>query len=328
LNKVQDDLRREAARLLESGDAAMVIAWEEGSDAARTAPAFAVSPAEAAGLVWNPFCVPNLVKYLLDYRYEDTKIAVAVKGCDERAVNRLVQDRQFPRERIVVLGLPCGGMLDRGKTLAALGPRARLNGVEDRGEAFVLVSDQGEVTLPKEEYLLEKCLTCVRNAPARADVTLGPGVSNPARPGCDPFAPVRELEALSPAEKSAYWDGQFSRCLRCYACRNVCPACNCKECSFEQAVPGWQQGAGWISKNTSLAENYTFHLIRMFDVAGRCIDCGECERVCPVGIPLSKLYRKVLKDAAELFAVPTPGLTAEEIPVLGSYSPEDKEEFM
>jgi len=328
LNKVQDNLRSEAARLLESGEVAMVIAWEEGSDAARTAPAFAVSAAEAAGLVWNPFCAANLVKYLLDYRYEDCRIAVAVKGCDERAVNRLVHDRQLPRERIVVLGVPCGGMLDREKAVAVLDPRARLSSVEDRGEAFVLVSDQGEITLPKEEYLLEKCLSCARSAPAQADIMLGPVVPAPARPGLDPFAAVRELEVLSPSEKSAYWDRQFSRCLRCYACRNVCPACNCKECSFEQAVPGWQQGASWISKNTSLAENYTFHLIRMFDVAGRCIDCGECERVCPVKIPLSKLYRKVIKDAAELFAMPTPGLTPDEIPVLGSYSPEDKEEFM
>ena len=36
-------------------------------------------------------------------------------------------------------------------------------------------------------------------------------------------------------------------------------------------------------------------------LAGRCTECGECERVCPMGIPLVKLKKKINMDMMELF---------------------------
>jgi len=329
MKETLENLRREAAALLEKKEASLVIGWEPGSDAARTSPFFAAAPEEAARFTWGPFCTNGLVKYLLDYRYGSEKLAVAVKGCDMRAVNRLVQDRQFPRERVVVLGLPCGGMLDRAKVLPELAPGAVLLEVADRGDAYLVRTDlDGEKVFPKAEFLERRCLECEQNIPEGADLLLGPSVPSPARPGADRFADVAALEALDPAERSAYWDRHLARCLRCYACRNVCPACNCKECAFEQAVPGWQQDARWISKAVTLSENYTFHLIRMFDVAGRCIDCGECEQVCPVDIPLRNLYRKVLKDGRELFGAPTPGKAPDIVLPMVTFAENDREEFM
>jgi ferredoxin len=44
-----------------------------------------------------------------------------------------------------------------------------------------------------------------------------------------------------------------------------------------------------------------FHLIRAYHVAGRCTDCGECSRVCPQGIPLHLLNRKLIKDINEFY---------------------------
>lgn len=320
-------MRQEAAALLERQDVAMVIGWETGSDAARTTPCFVTAPPEAERLTWGPFCSKGLVKYLLDFRYSKERLAVAVRGCDMRAVNRLVQDRQFPRERVILLGLPCGGMLDRKKVLPHLTPGARLLETVDQGDAYLVKTDREEKIFSKAEFLETRCLECEQNVPHDADQLLAPACPSPAAPDADRFAAVARLENLDPTVRSAYWERQFARCLRCYACRNVCPACNCKECVFEQAVPGWQQGARWISKATTLSENYTFHLIRMFDIAGRCVDCGECERVCPVNLPLRELYRKVLKDARELFDAPTPGQTPDTVIPLITYAENDPEEF-
>jgi ferredoxin len=48
-------------------------------------------------------------------------------------------------------------------------------------------------------------------------------------------------------------------------------------------------------------EENMFHIIRAYHVAGRCTDCGECSRVCPQGIPIHLLNRKIIKDINELY---------------------------
>ena len=83
----------------------------------------------------------------------------------------------------------------------------------------------------------------------------------------------------------------LSRCIRCNACRNVCPACTCEKCVFDNDDSGIAQKAA----ADSFEENM-FHIIRAFHVAGRCTDCGECSRVCPQNIPLHLLNRKFIKD--------------------------------
>ncbi|NIM03303.1 coenzyme F420 hydrogenase, partial [bacterium] len=58
------------------------------------------------------------------------------------------------------------------------------------------------------------------------------------------------------------------------------PLCYCSECITEKTMPQW------IVSSPSLKGNTFWNVIRAFHLAGRCIDCGECERVCPVNIPL------------------------------------------
>ena len=115
------------------------------------------------------------------------------------------------------------------------------------------------------------------------------GEEKPAKEGR--FELVEKLEAMAPEERFAFWQNELSRCIRCNACRNVCPACSCIKCVFDNDRYDTAQKA-----NTTTFEEQMFHIIRAFHVAGRCTDCGECSRVCPQGIPLHLFNRKFIKD--------------------------------
>ena len=43
-------------------------------------------------------------------------------------------------------------------------------------------------------------------------------------------------------------------------------------------------------------EKRTFHLGRAYHLAGRCVGCNECERVCPMNIPIGYLNQKLAQE--------------------------------
>ena len=131
---------------------------------------------------------------------------------------------------------------------------------------------------------------------------------------------VEKLEAMTPDERFAFWRGELSRCIRCNACRNVCPACSCENCVFDNPKSGISNKAA----ADSFEENM-FHIIRAFHVAGRCTDCGECSRVCPQNIPLHLLNRKFIKDINTFYGEYQAGADAESRAPLNIYNTEDVE---
>ena len=137
---------------------------------------------------------------------------------------------------------------------------------------------------------------------------------------CGRFDMVEKLENMTPDERFAFWQNELSRCIRCNACRNVCPACTCEKCVFDNAASGIESKAP-----ASSFEEQNFHIIRAFHVAGRCTDCGECSRVCPQGIPLHLLNRKFIKDINEFYGTYQAGENAEEKAPLNRFDTEDME---
>ena len=125
---------------------------------------------------------------------------------------------------------------------------------------------------------------------------------------------------MTPDERFDFWRGELSRCIRCNACRNVCPACSCLTCVFDNPKSGVDSKA-----NTDDFEENLFHIIRAFHVAGRCTDCGECTRVCPQNIPLHLLNRKFIKDINELYGEYQAGADIELGMPLTSYTKQDAE---
>jgi len=313
-------LREQAKKLLEEKKVDLVIGFGQGTELARTTPVFIDSPEGVSALTWGPFCANNLAKYVTDYKNAPGNVAVVVKGCDARSVIRLLDDNQISRDKVVVIGVPCSGQLEWQKVAAEVKPGASLKETADNGESFSVKTDAGDYSFNKKDYMLHRCLVCENPNPAIADITIGKEL--PVKTYEEKFAEVSELEQKGTEEKSAYWDKQFSRCLRCYACRNVCSVCTCALCVFDQMLPMW------VSKRTNLSENTMFHITRAFHVAGRCVDCGECDRVCPMDIPLRKLNQKIHKDLGDLFDSPTPGSKPGIPSALGDFSPGDPEEFM
>ncbi len=112
--------------------------------------------------------------------------------------------------------------------------------------------------------------------------------------GVDPNADSAEFMELNDgSQRLSKWMYEFSKCVKCYGCRNICPVCFCTECSLEHSE--------LIEPGNLPPEVPIFHLVRASHMAGRCIDCGLCEEACPAEIPLRLLYREMNRIVSNVF---------------------------
>jgi ferredoxin len=132
---------------------------------------------------------------------------------------------------------------------------------------------------------------------------------------------IEKLQAMSLEEKFDYWVQAFSPCIKCYACRASCPMCYCGKCNVESNNPQW------IPVAPHKYGNMEWHIMRAMHLAGRCINCGECNRSCPVDIPLNILSYMLSDFVLEEFESEA-GMSAVFTPALSSFTMVDKENFI
>jgi ferredoxin len=323
-----EEIRREARQLLEAKSADLVLGYEAAALPLRRRACFVRTPDQTARLVWDRACAPNLAAFLpqlfqkppgVKGPWTPPKVAVLVKPCDSRSIAGLVRAHQAPRDRLILLGLPCAGMVDRHKAAREAGAGLR-HAEFAENEVRLTGSNGNPKVLPIDSVLADACLECGQREPVGCDRVLGraPAPSPPA----PRYVDVTAIEARPAAERWEAFCAEVSRCIRCYACRQACPNCYCRECFADETAPCW------LGVTTDPADLALFQLGRALHQAGRCVDCGACVAACPQGLDLRRLTSKLNKDVAELFGTEGPPVGADEPEALSSFRMEDDQSFM
>jgi coenzyme F420-reducing hydrogenase delta subunit/ferredoxin len=280
-------LRQLAAELLGEGKASVVLGYRRGSLPGQIVPGFVTRREEAETLVWDSHCFNNLSVYLPRLGEREAKVGAVVKKCDVATVVGLLQEGQLNREELLLVGVQCAGAWDGDR-------------------------------------LLEKCHTCDGKVPPLCDVAVTPeGAHEEVVPAeSDPRdAAISYLESLSAEARWDFWQEQFGSCIRCYACRAVCPLCYCETCISEKHRPQW------ISPAIDETGNTAWNIVRAFHLAGRCTGCDECTRVCPANIRLDLINRKLAQVVEQRFGYRA-GTDVDAAPPLTEFRDDDSEEFI
>ncbi len=194
------------------------------------------------------------------------------RAATPRHYRLLLNENILSRKEVFIIGAPCTGVVDKRS---------------------------GNV-------LYEKCVKCATRNPVVYDVLASEKVQEDARD----YSEVEAIEKMSTEERWRLWEDILSDCIRCHACKRSCPVCYCDECQLDPTeivvrpdttAEDKAHKPRWVEKSVNVSENLMYHLARLPHLVGRCVDCGECERVCPRRLPLRLLTAKISKDVKEIF---------------------------
>lgn len=308
---MQDKLIARAKELLAEGKVQKVVGWKKGLfDDDITPGVFSSAEELDRDFVFNVNCKANLSKYLVKItrEIEIQKSTTRMNNTMAKQRDPNAEDKPIPQEVVLVFLKPSDTY-----SFTQLLKENRIT----RGDVYA-------IGVPCQDTLNggEVCDSCAGKKHVSCDELIGIDEAAEAEiePNVKRMEEVAKLEAMTADERYAFWQSQFSRCIRCNACRNVCPACTCEKCVFDNNNLYTSQKVA----QTSFEEDL-FHIIRAWHVAGRCTDCGECSRVCPQNIPLYLLNRKFIKDINEIYGDYQAGADMESKPAMLRFNEEDPE---
>ncbi len=306
---LSEKMIQRAKELLSEGKVQKVVGWKKGLFEDDITPGtFTTAEELDKDFIYDKNCAANLSKYLVGITRE-----IEVKKSTTRMNNTMAkqrdpnaEDKPIPQEVVLVF----------------LKPGDSYSFTELLKENRITRSDVYAIGIPCQDTLdgCDICESCAGKPHVSCDELLG--VDENTNYGENHRLDVVEkYEKMTSREKDAFWKNEFSRCIRCNACRNVCPACTCEKCVFDNNALYTTQKVAETSFEESL-----FHIIRAWHVAGRCTDCGECSRVCPEQIPLYLLNRKYIKDINEIYGEYQAGSDMETKPPMLTFNPDSDPE--
>jgi ferredoxin len=293
---VTEAIQLTAVKLLQEERVVALVGYAAGRRHGSAGPALVTTAEQGTQLLFTPACVNNLSVYLTKAKkgvLKKGRIGIVVKGCDLRALAGLMGESQLKREDLFIIGVACPGVYGSGKERSA--PLSEGN-------------------------IARKCRECTVHLPLGVDLVAGT-LSHLTGLTPEEGEDLARIEAMTQPERWAFWNGHFSRCIRCMACRQICPFCYCEQCLCDKNRPQT------VENSPRPAGNTAWHIMRAMHLAGRCGGCAECERVCPMDIPLNLLNRRMAWELKELYDYEA-GMLPQENGPLTQYKEDDDQSFI
>lgn len=312
MQELTSDLIKIAKEKLTSGAVQQVIGWRRGLfDEDVTPSTFKDAADLEKNFVFNKYCKANLSKYLVKITraIETAKTTTRTNNAMAKQRDPNAAEAPIPNEKVLAFLKP-------GDTHSFC-QLLKENRITRDDVYIVAVPCSCEMDESVKEG--EGCDHCRNKKHVVYDEVVGKAreeaIGDPSR-----FEGVEKIAAMSADERHEFWKNEFSRCIRCNACRDVCPACTCEKCVFDNNALYTSQKVAQVPFEESL-----YHIVRAWHVAGRCTDCGECSRVCPEHIPLHLLNRKFVKDIDEIYGPYVAGSDMETKPPMLTWTAGDAE---
>jgi len=291
-----------AAKLFAEGKIDVFVGYRLNGFDDNQVPVLITDPQDVCKLVFTDKSVFNLVNYLKTDHTRRKRVGLVVKGCDSRSLNLMLTESQVKRENLYVVGICCEGVVD------------------DAGQKM---QNCTECVVPDAVVYDELLGTSGRDGSGRD----GSGRDGSGRDGSQthPYTVNVDIAALAEkplTERTAYFEEVFENCIRCNACRHSCPLCYCAKCCIDQETATLYNGANTTSAAFHALMTWSLHL------AGRCVDCRNCEKACPSHLPLHLLHKQNESVIYENFQEHLAGVIPDDRGAFYKYSLKDPDDFI